>query len=334
MLLVASYVFYGAWDYRFLSLLGISTIIDYVVALRMADAAGRHRKAWLIVSLVTNLGLLGFFKYFNFFVDSGNALLIALGVDPMPMRLHIVLPVGISFYTFQTLSYTIDVYRGKLDPTRSLRDFALFVAYFPQLVAGPIERATHLLPQVLNPRRLSMPLLHQGLWLISWGLFKKMVIANNLAIVVDRTFAAGSGATGAEYLIAIYAFAFQIYCDFSGYSDIARGLAALMGIDLMVNFNNPYAATNPREFWRRWHISLSTWLRDYLYVPLGGNRGALWQTYRALMLTMLLGGIWHGAQWTFVVWGLYHGVWLAVHRWMTMDRGWSLPDTRTCRVIA
>ena len=179
-----------------------------------------------------------------------------------------------------------------------------------------------------------MPLLHQGLWLISWGLFKKMVIANNLAIVVDRTFAAGSGATGAEYLIAIYAFAFQIYCDFSGYSDIARGLAALMGIDLMVNFNNPYAATNPREFWRRWHISLSTWLRDYLYVPLGGNRGALWQTYRALMLTMLLGGIWHGAQWTFVVWGLYHGVWLAVHRWMTMDRGWSLPDTRTCRVIA
>ncbi|MDQ3169682.1 MAG: MBOAT family protein, partial [Acidobacteriota bacterium] len=192
----------------------------------------------------------------------------------------------------------------------------------------------HLLPQILKPRRFNMAMLHEGVWLISWGLFKKAVIANNLAIVVDRTFATGSVATGGEYLIAIYAFAFQIYCDFSGYSDMARGLAALMGIDLMVNFNHPYSATSPRDFWRRWHISLSTWLRDYLYIPLGGNRGRRWQVYRALIITMLLGGMWHGAKWTFVVWGLYHGLLLALHRWMTTDRGWSMPDTRANRMVA
>ena len=334
MLLVASYVFYGAWDYRFLALLLFSTLVDFIAARRITVSEGRRRKAWLVTSLAVNLGLLGFFKYFNFFIDSANGLAGSFGIDPGFLRLGIVLPVGISFYTFQTMSYTIDVYRGKLEPAQSFRDFALFVSYFPQLVAGPIERATHLLPQIERPRRVDLRLLHEGIWLISWGLFKKAVIANNLAIVVDRTFASGAGATGAEYLIAIYAFAFQIYCDFSGYSDIARGLAALMGIDLMVNFNSPYAATSPRDFWRRWHISLSTWLRDYLYIPLGGNRGALWQTYRALILTMLLGGIWHGAKWTFVVWGLYHGVWLSLHRWLAVDRGWTLPDTRAWRIAA
>jgi D-alanyl-lipoteichoic acid acyltransferase DltB (MBOAT superfamily) len=335
MLLAASYVFYGAWDYRFLALLVISTVVDHVVAHRIAGSADqRTRKAWLMLSLGANLGMLAFFKYFNFFIESATAGLGALGLETTQLRLHIVLPVGISFYTFQTLSYTIDVYRRKLEPAPSVLDFALFVAYFPQLVAGPIERATHLLPQILKPRRFNMAMLHEGLWLISWGLFKKAVIANNLAIVVDRTFATGTVATGGEYLIAIYAFAFQIYCDFSGYSDMARGLAALMGIDLMVNFNHPYAATSPRDFWRRWHISLSTWLRDYLYIPLGGNRGTKWQTYRALVLTMLLGGIWHGAKWTFVVWGVYHGVLLAAHRWLTLDRGWSLPDTRAVRVAS
>ena len=335
MLLVASYVFYGAWDYRFLSLLLISTVVDHVVAHRIADSPDqRTRKGWLMLSLVANLGMLAFFKYFNFFIESATSGLTALGMETTPLRLHIVLPVGISFYTFQTLSYTIDVYRRKLEPAPSVLDFALFVAYFPQLVAGPIERATHLLPQILTPRRFNMAMLHEGVWLISWGLFKKAVIANNLAIVVDRTFATGTTATGGEYLIAIYAFAFQIYCDFSGYSDMARGLAALMGIDLMVNFNHPYSATSPRDFWRRWHISLSTWLRDYLYIPLGGNRGRRWQVYRALIITMLLGGVWHGARWTFVVWGLYHGVLLAMHRWMTTDRGWSMPDTRLNRVAA
>ncbi len=335
MLLVASYVFYGAWDYRFLALLLISTVVDHVAAHRIADSPDqRTRKGWLTLSLVANLGMLAFFKYFNFFIESATTGLTALGVETTPLRLHIVLPVGISFYTFQTLSYTIDVYRRKLEPAPSVLDFALFVAYFPQLVAGPIERATHLLPQILKPRRFNMAMLHEGVWLISWGLFKKAVIANNLAIVVDRTFATGSVATGGEYLIAIYAFAFQIYCDFSGYSDMARGLAALMGIDLMVNFNHPYSATSPRDFWRRWHISLSTWLRDYLYIPLGGNRGRRWQVYRALIITMLLGGMWHGAKWTFVVWGLYHGLLLALHRWMTTDRGWSMPDTRANRMVA
>lgn len=335
MLLAASYVFYGAWDYRFLALIALSTAVDYIAARGIASAGDpRRRRAWLVLSLVTNLGLLGFFKYFNFFVASATDALAALGLDPGSLRLDIVLPVGISFYTFQTLSYTIDVYRGKLEPIRSLRDFALFVAYFPQLVAGPIERATRLLPQIVERRRLSIDMLHKGVWLITWGLFKKAVIANNLAIVVDRTFASGTGATGAEYLIAIYAFAFQIYCDFSGYSDIARGLAALMGIDLMVNFNHPYAATSPRDFWRRWHISLSTWLRDYLYIPLGGSRGTRARTYTALLLTMVLGGVWHGANWTFVVWGLYHGALLAAHRRIAVDAGWRLPDTRAMRVVS
>jgi len=335
MLLAASYVFYAAWDYRFLSLLLFSTGIDYIVGLKLGASTDQPtRRRWLVLSVATQLSLLGFFKYFGFFVDSAGAALGALGVAVEPLRLHIVLPVGISFYTFQTLSYTVDIYRGTLAPTRSLRDFALFVAYFPQLVAGPIERASHLLPQIVRPRRITLRHLHEGAWLITWGLFKKAVIANNLAIVVDRTFAPGVSASGAEYLIAIYAFAFQIYCDFSGYSDMARGLASLMGIDLMLNFDNPYAASSPRDFWRRWHISLSTWLRDYLYIPLGGSRGGRLLTYRALLLTMLLGGLWHGAKWTFVVWGLYHGIWLALHRWLAVERGVRMPDTRAWRAAA
>ena len=334
MLLAASYVFYGAWDVRFLGLLLFSTVIDYVAGLRMAAASTQEvRRRWLLLSIVTQLSILGFFKYFNFFIDSAGAALAGLGLPVEALRLDIVLPVGISFYTFQTMSYSIDVYRGKLPATRSFRDFALFVAYFPQLVAGPIERATHLLPQIQNPRRVTVPHIHNGIWLISWGLFKKAVIANNLAILVDRTFASSAAATGPEYLVAIYAFAFQIYCDFSGYSDMARGLASLMGIDLMENFNRPYFATSVRDFWRRWHISLSTWLRDYLYIPLGGNRYGRLRTYRALILTMVLGGLWHGAKWTFVLWGLYHGVLLALYRWAINDRGMRLPDGPAWRAL-
>ena len=335
MLLVASYIFYGAWDVRFLALLAGSTLIDYYVALRLAaESRPAVRKRWLMVSLIGNLGTLAFFKYFGFFVDSATTALEALGLPVARLQLHIVLPVGISFYTFQTLSYTIDVYRDHLTPTRTLRDFALYVAYFPQLVAGPIERATRLLPQLTHARVVSMAHIHRGVWLISWGLFKKVVIADNLAMIVDRTFATGSGASGWEYLVAIYAFAYQIYCDFSGYSDIARGLAALMGIDLMINFNRPYLATDPRDFWGRWHISLSTWLRDYLYIPLGGNRSGAGRTALALFATMVLGGLWHGAAWTFVAWGAFHGALLVGHRFLFHARGVPAPQTFAGRWVA
>jgi D-alanyl-lipoteichoic acid acyltransferase DltB (MBOAT superfamily) len=328
LLLGASYLFYGTWDPRFLLLLGGSTVFDYVVGRQLAVETRQHiRRRWLMASLIGNLGVLAFFKYFGFFVDSARHALSSLGVQVPTWSLEIILPVGISFYTFQTLSYTIDVYAGRLTPIRSLRDFALFVAYFPQLVAGPIERATNLLPQIVQRRTVTLAHVHRGLWLISWGLFKKVAIADNLAILVDRTFAQGSGATGLEYLVAIYAFAYQIYCDFSGYSDMARGLAALMGIELMVNFRRPYLATDPRDFWRRWHISLSTWLRDYLYIPLGGSRGGGVRTALALFATMVLGGLWHGAAWTFVAWGAFHGAILIVHRTVSVDRGVTIPDT-------
>jgi len=315
MLLLASYVFYGWWDWRFLALLWISTIVDHFCGLRIAGATdGRSRRRYLVLSMATNLGLLGFFKYWNFFLESAQQTLRSLGADPGAFHLEVVLPVGISFYTFQTMTYTIDVYRRQVEPTRRFFDFALFVAFFPQLVAGPIERARTLLPQVLAPRRLAPGQISEGVYLVGWGLFKKVFIADNLAIVVEATFADPTGRTGVEIWIALYAFAFQIYCDFSGYTDIARGLAKLMGFDLLVNFRLPYFATNPADFWRRWHISLSTWLRDYLYIPLGGNRQSPLRTHRNLFLTMLLGGLWHGAAWTFVLWGAYHGLLLMAHR--------------------
>ena len=320
MLLVASYVFYGYWDWRFLTLLWISTCVDYFVASRMSAATasgtttgGWTAKRWLMISLVTNLGILGFFKYFNFFTDSTVALLGALGVEASPFVLHVILPVGISFYTFQTLSFTVDVYRGEMKPLPSFRDFALFVAFFPQLVAGPIERATALIPQIVAPRRFDRGQAVDGINLIFWGLFKKVYVADNLAPLVQRVFSSPDP-TGFEALVGIYAFAFQIYCDFSGYTDIARGCAKLMGFELMENFRFPYVSVNAAEFWRRWHISLSSWLRDYLYIPLGGNRHGSWKTYRNLLLTMLLGGLWHGATWLFVLWGAYQGVLLIVHR--------------------
>jgi len=317
LLLVSSYFFYGWWDWRFLSLIFISTLVDYWAGLAIHGAGEneRKRKLALWASLATNLGFLGFFKYFNFFADNLAVLLQTIGVEAAARHLDIILPVGISFYTFQTMSYTLDIYRRQLKPTRSFLDFAAFVSFFPQLVAGPIERASRLLPQIERPRRITAQGMETGLWLVAWGLFKKCVIADNLAVLVDGVFS-GQGAGGAATLLALYAFAFQIYCDFSGYSNIARGLARMMGIELMVNFNNPYFALNPKEFWSRWHISLSSWLRDYLYIPLGGSRKGARRTYINLALTMVLGGLWHGAAWTFVVWGVLHGLMLVVyHAW-------------------
>ena len=315
-LLIASYFFYGCWDWRFLILILITTIVDFTCSRRIHAAGSDTHKAriFLLISVCVNLGILGFFKYFNFFEDSAIYLLSLLGMEANGFTLKIILPVGISFYTFQSLSYTIDVYRGKLKPTQNFFDYALYVSFFPQLVAGPIERATHLLPQVENPRTVTYDNVREGAWLILLGYFKKVVIADNFADIATAVFNNPGEYQGLAVLIGVYAFAFQIYGDFSGYSDIARGIAKIMGFDLMLNFRMPYFAINPQDFWRRWHISLSTWLRDYLYIPLGGSKGGTFKTYRNLSLTMLLGGLWHGAAWNFVFWGAYHGLLLIVHR--------------------
>ncbi len=315
-LLAASYAFYAAWDWRFLGLLGLTTLIDWWVGLALAGSGDpKRRRRLLSVSLVANLGILGFFKYAGFFAGSLRELASRLGFELSSFTLDVVLPVGISFYTFQALSYSIDVYRGRVGPTRSLRDFALYVAFFPQLVAGPIERASHLLPEIAAPRRFAWDRFGAGCWLILWGTFKKAVVADNLGRLVDAVYgSAGAPPTGAEVLVATFAFAMQIYCDFSGYTDVARGTANLLGFELMRNFELPYLAASPAEFWRRWHISLSTWLRDYLYISLGGNRRGRARTAVNLLVTMLLGGLWHGAAWTFVAWGAFHGLWLALHR--------------------
>jgi len=279
-------------------------------------SSDHRRRFFLIASIFGNLGILGAFKYFDFFVGSLSTALNALGISVPAWHLGIVVPVGISFYTFQTLSYTIDIYRGELKPTRSLLNFALFVAYFPQLVAGPIERARVLLPQLEQVRKPKLIDLKAGSFLIYWGLFKKIFVADNLATLVNVGYAENHDPTGPEVMFATYAFAFQIYADFSAYSDIARGLSRCMGVELMVNFNIPFAAKSASDFWRRWHISLSTWLRDYLYIPLGGNRGTQALIFRNLMITMALGGIWHGARINFLLWGIYQGVLLCVYRWM------------------
>lgn len=317
-LVFASCFFYASWDWRFLLPLLFSTTIDYFCASRMERSFERGepvaaRKRYLVFSLVTNLGLLGFFKYFNFFVDSLHAVLSTVGIEVSLPTLRVILPVGISFYTFQALSYTIDVYRGKLHATRSFWDFFLAVLFFPHLVAGPIQRAANLIAQVVTPRKTTIAQVLDGSSLMIWGYFKKVYIADGLAPIVNGIYNAPA-ASGGEVVVGTLAFAFQIYCDFSGYTDIARGVAKLLGFEFMLNFNLPYFATNPSDFWRRWHISLSSWLRDYLYIPLGGNQYGKWLTYRNLMLTMVLGGLWHGAAWNFVFWGGYHGALLAVHR--------------------
>ena len=316
MLLVASYLFYGWWDYRFLSLLLISTSIDYFVGLRLDETDDeKRRKFLLLASVVANLGILGFFKYFNFFVDSAAELMKTLGLNPDAPTLRIILPVGISFYTFQSMSYGFDVYRRRIPATKNFFDFALFVAYFPQLVAGPIERAQNLMPQIVRPRvRPERKQVASALVLILLGLFKKVAIADVMAPIADAAFNAPSGSSSVTLLVGLYAFALQIYGDFSGYTDIGRGASRLMGIELMENFNQPYLSRNITSFWRTWHISLSNWLHDYLYIPLGGNRKGRFNTYRNLMIVMLLGGLWHGAAWTFVIWGGLHGIYLSVHR--------------------
>jgi len=315
MLLLASYFFYGCWDWRFLALIWVSTAIDYFLGLKLGQTENkRSRKALVVTSLCVNLGILGLFKYFNFFADSFQIFAQSFGWDIDSVTLRIVLPVGISFYTFQSLGYVIDVYRKDIEPSRNLENFALYIAFFPQLVAGPIERASRLLPQISSPRILNKNMMQQGVVLILWGLFKKVIIADNMAAIVNVIFATEGPINGAQALIGVYAFAFQIYGDFSGYSDIARGLAKMLGINIMRNFNLPYFAKNVQDFWGRWHISLSTWLRDYLYIPLGGNRNGNFKTCVNLMLTMLLGGLWHGAAWTFVLWGAFHGAVLCVYR--------------------
>ena len=316
-LLFASYVFYGNWDWRFLGLLLASTVVDFFVARAITvDGRGQsHKRALLLVSLVANLGTLAVFKYLGFFVTEAAELMRMAGLDVVTPTLHIVLPVGISFYTFQTMSYTIDVYRGHVPATRSFPDFALYVSFFPQLVAGPIERYFTLMPQISEPRKRGENDFRDGLYHVLTGLFLKMVVADNMAMIANHVFGLPDDERGAlAVMIGIYAFAFQIYGDFAGYSAIAKGVARWLGFNLMSNFRRPYLAASPREFWQRWHISLSSWLRDYLYIPLGGNRGGAWATCRNLMITMLLGGFWHGANWTFLIWGGIHGAWLVADR--------------------
>lgn len=308
-LVAASYVFYGWWDWRFLSLLLFSSLVDYVVGLGLMNEQRQHRrKLILAMSIICNLGLLGFFKYYNFFADNFAQAFTLLGRPIHPGLLHIVLPVGISFYTFQSLSYGFDVYRRKLEPTKDIISFLAFVSFFPQLVAGPIERATHLLPQFYKKRVFDYPKAADGMRQILWGLFKKMVIADNCGELVDTIFNNSSAYNGSTLLMGSVLFAFQIYGDFSGYSDIAVGTSRLFGFDLMRNFAFPYFSRDIAEFWRRWHISLSTWFRDYLYVPLGGSRHGKAKAVRNTIITFLVSGFWHGANWKFIIWGGLHAL--------------------------
>lgn len=304
LLIGASYLFYGWWDWRFLSLIIFSTLVDYLVGIGLSKTEEqRKRKLLLWTSISVNLGFLGFFKYYNFFLENFLAAFTFFGAEISAGSLNIILPVGISFYTFQTLSYTIDVYRGKMEPTRDFISLAAFVSFFPQLVAGPIERATNLLPQFRKPRRFNNRDAVDGMRQILWGLFKKIVIADNAAVHANFIFAHSDSMDGSMLLLGALFFTFQIYGDFSGYSDIAIGTARLFGFHLMRNFAFPYFSRDIAEFWRRWHISLSTWFRDYLYIPLGGSRGGTWMKIRNTFVIFIVSGFWHGANWTFIVWG-------------------------------
>lgn len=325
LILAASYFFYGWWDWRFLFLLLGSSLLDYVVGFKL-DTSKNNKKNWLLVSIICNISVLSFFKYFNFFIESFQSVVSSLGFIPNEFTISIILPVGISFYTFQSLSYTIDIYRGSLKPTKSLVSFLAFISFFPQLVAGPIERASNLLPQIERPRKFSVNLFNEGVIQILVGLFRKIVIADTLAIYVDTVFASPQFFGATTILLASVFFAFQIYYDFAGYSDIAIGVAKLFGFRFHQNFALPYFSKSISSFWRKWHISLSTWLRDYIYIPLGGNRRGLKRTYINLMVTMLVGGLWHGAAWSFVLWGGLHGVILATEKGLSR-KGWTLAKT-------
>ena len=304
LVVVSSYIFYGWWDWRFLSLLLFSTLLDYSIARKLGTENNKKRRTVILwISILLNLGLLGVFKYYNFFLDNFIAAFTFFGTEIVASSLNIILPVGISFYTFQTLSYVIDVYNRKLEPTEDLIAFAAFVSFFPQLVAGPIERATHLLPQFCKKRKFDYTSAVDGLRQILWGLFKKIVIADNCAEYANLIFNNSSSYSGSTLFLGALFFTFQIYGDFSGYSDIAIGISRLFGFDLMRNFNFPYFSRDFAEFWRRWHISLSTWFRDYLYIPLGGNRGGKLMKVRNTLIIFIVSGLWHGANWTFIVWG-------------------------------
>ena len=312
LLLAASYVFYGYIHPWFLIPIAFSTVVDYTAGLAMERDPGR-KKLWFSLSLATNLGLLGTFKYFNFFVDNVAALLESLGLGVPHVALRLALPVGISFYTFQSLTYTIDIYRGQFTARRNFLDFALFVCFFPQLVAGPIERARALLPQVEGERTFSFRLARDATLLMIWGFFKKLVIADNVGVIANKVF--GLEDPGFFVLWAgVFAFGMQIYADFSAYSDIARGSARWLGFTLMRNFDHPYIARNPVDFWRRWHIALSSWFRDYVYIPLGGSKHGEAKAARNVLGTFFLSGLWHGASWNYVLWGTYHGVLVAIYR--------------------
>lgn len=304
LLLVSSYVFYGWWDYRFLTLIIISSFADFLIGKRLSKSVNKiQRKLLLYISIIINLGILGFFKYYNFFIDSFVDVFQVFGFSFNPQRLNIILPVGISFYTFQTLSYTIDVYKKKMQATNNLINFFAYVSFFPQLVAGPIERAKNLLPQFNKKRVFNYSQAADGMRQILWGLFKKVVIADNCAVYVNYVFENYTNLNGSTLILGSVFFAFQIYADFSGYSDIAIGTARLFGFNLMKNFAFPYFSRDIAEFWRRWHISLSTWFRDYLYIPLGGSKGSIWMKIRNTFIIFIVSGFWHGANWTFIVWG-------------------------------
>lgn len=309
LLLTASYVFYAWWDWRFLSLILFSTVTDYTVGLALSkEENNTKRKMLLCTSIIVNLGLLGFFKYYNFFLDGFISTFTYFGAEINTSSLNIILPVGISFYTFQTLSYTIDVYKGKFEATSDFIAFAAFVGFFPQLVAGPIERATNLLPQFYTKHIFNYNKAVDGLKQILWGLFKKVVIADNCAVFADLIFNNSAQYSGSTLLLGAVFFSFQIYCDFSGYSDIAIGTSRLFGFNLMRNFNFPYFSRDIAEFWRRWHISLSTWFRDYLYIPIGGSTGRIWQKIRNIFIIFIVSGFWHGANWTFLIWGTLNAI--------------------------
>ncbi len=321
-IVLASYVFYSWWDWRFVFLLAGCTLWNQVLAVRIwRSKVQSQRKALLVLALAGNIGLLGYFKYYDFFVSSSDNMAEIVGLD-LPLSLKsIVLPVGVSFFTFMAISYVVDAYRGEFEPT-TLEKFAVYLSFFPHLVAGPIVRPSELIPQIETPRDPRRVDTSRAFYLIATGLFKKVVIANYLASsIVDQVFAAPGQHSSLEILIAVYAYAVQIYADFSGYTDIAIGIALLLGFQFPQNFDSPYAAVSVQDFWRRWHMTLSRWLRDYVYIPLGGNRGTSLATYRNLMLTMLIGGLWHGAAWTFVVWGSLHGGALAWERWRRERRG-------------
>lgn len=316
-LLVASYFFYAFWDWRFLFLLIFSTLLDFITATKISDANNlKHKKYWFLLGVIINLGFLGFFKYCNFFIDSFANAMALVGLKANTHSLNIILPVGISFYTFHGLSYLIDAYRNRIKPEKNFIDYAVFVCFFPLLVAGPIERATHLLPQIKRKRAFSLDMFNEGIVQIIVGLFRKIVIADTLAIIVDSIYENAETHNTTSIIIATVFYAFQIYFDFAGYSDIAIGTGKLLGFSLLKNFNFPYFSKSLTDFWRRWHISLSSWLKDYLYIELGGNRNGALKTYRNLMLTMLLGGLWHGSNGTFIVWGGIHGLVLGIEKFV------------------